>query len=107
MAIFPVRWNIVYQNRIKIYQNIDNVLTIDVKNSEQKRIDISDMDLKMCITDVLGKELLTSDLVPSTTTGLATVTISEDDLLNLTPQFLTFSSYLLVLGKSKRCEATP
>jgi len=93
VATFPVRWNIVYQNRIKIYQNIDNVLTIDVKNSEQKRIDISSMDLKMCVTDVQGKELLTTDLTPSTTTGLATATIVENDLLNITPQFLNFSIY--------------
>lgn len=93
VATFPVRWNIVYQNRIKIYQNIDNVLTIDVKNSEQKRIDVSSMDLKMCVTDVLGKEILTTDLTPSSTTGLATATITESDLTNLTPQFLSFSIY--------------
>ncbi len=95
VAVFPVRWNIVYQNRIKIYQGVDNVLTIDVKNSDQKRIDISEMTLKMSVKDVNNKEFLTVDLVPTATKGLALATIVEDDLVNLDPQFLTFSIYKL------------
>jgi len=96
VAIFPVRYKIVYQNRIKIYQGVDNILTIDVKNSDQKRIDISSMDMKMVVQDANGKEFLTTDLTPSgTTTGLATVTITEDNLTNIEPQFLKFSIYRL------------
>ena len=93
VALFPVRWNIVYQNRVKIYQGVDNVLTIDVKNSDQKRIDISEMDLRMIVTDVNG--LLVSDVAvtPGATKGLALATIAETDLVNLTPQFLQFSIY--------------
>jgi hypothetical protein len=93
VALFPVRWNIVYQNRVKIYQGVDNVLTLDVKNSDQKRIDISEMTLKMSVTDTLGRDLLTTDVTPGVTTGLATVTIAEDDLVNVTPQFLNFTIY--------------
>ena len=93
VALFPVRWNIVYQNRIKIYQGVDNVLTIDVKNSDQKRIDISEMELRMIVTDVNG--LLVSDVsvIPGSTTGLAIATIPESDLVNVEPQFLQFSIY--------------
>jgi len=93
VALFPVRWNIVYQNRVKIYQGVDNVLTLDVKNSDQKRIDISEMTLKMSITDTLGRDLATVDVAPSATTGLATITIAEDALSNITPQFLNFTIY--------------
>lgn len=93
VALFPVRWNIVYQNRIKIYHGVENVLTLDVKNSDQKRIDISDMDLKMSVMDVLGKEFITVDVVPGLTTGLATITLTAEDLENLDPQFLNFSIY--------------
>lgn len=93
VALFSTRWNVVYQNRVKIYQGVDNVLTIDVKNTDQKRIDISAMDLRMIVTDVNG--LLVSDVTvtPSATLGLATATISESDLVELTPQFLQFSIY--------------
>lgn len=93
VAEFTVRYNIVYQNRIKIYQGIDNVLTLDVKNSEQKRIDISAMDLKMLVTDTAGKEIVTKTVTPMTTTGLGTVNIAETDLVGYDPQFLKFTVY--------------
>ena len=101
LALFSTRWNIVYQNRVKIYQGVDNVLTIDVKNSDQKRIDISEMDLHMIVTDTNG--LLISDVAvtPSATTGLATATIAEADLTELTPQFLQFSIYRLNEDETK------
>lgn len=95
VAIFPVRYNIVYQNTIKIYQGVDNVITIDVKNTDQKRIDIDAMDLKMCVQDIYGKEFLTVDLDPSATQGLATATITEQDLEHIPPQYLQFSIYRL------------
>ena len=95
VAVFPVRWNIVYQNRVKIYQGVDNVLTIDVKNSEQKRIDISEMSLEMSITDIKGQALATLPLTPTATTGLATVNVTPTILENLTPQFLNFTIYRL------------
>jgi hypothetical protein len=101
VALFPTRWNIVYQNRVKIYQGVDNVLTIDVKNSDQKRIDISDMDLRMIVTDVNGLLVSNIAVTPSSTTGLATAVIQETDLENVTPQFLTFSIYRVNEDDSK------
>jgi hypothetical protein len=93
VALFPTRWNIVYQNRVKIYQGVDNVLTIDVKNSDQKRIDISDMDLRMIITDTAGLLVDEVEVVAGSTTGLALATVTEAVLANVAPQFLTFSVY--------------
>lgn len=93
VTLFPVRWNIVYQNRVKIYQGVDNILTLDIKNAEQKRIDIRGMSLFMSITDIAGKEIVTIPVTPTTTQGLATVTITEDVLSNLDAQFLSFTVY--------------
>lgn len=93
VAVFPVRWNIVYQNRVKIYQGVDNLLTIDVKNPDQKRIDISSMVLEMNIMDVNGQALATLPVTPTATLGLATVNVTPDLLSNLTPQFLSFTIY--------------
>jgi hypothetical protein len=90
---YITRWNIVYQNKVKIYQGIDNVLTLDVKNNEQKRIDISEMNLKMAITDVHRKELVIADIVARETTGLADVTIPASLLSIIDPQFLMFTIY--------------
>jgi hypothetical protein len=93
VTLFPVRYKIVYQNNVKIYHGVDNVLTLDVKNADQKRIDISEMSLKMAVFDVNGKEVTTLDVTPSATTGLATVTITPADIIELTPQFLTYTIY--------------
>ena len=101
VALFPTRWNIVYQNRVKIYQGVDNVLTIDVKNSDQKRIDISNMDLRMIVTDVNGLLVADVTVTPSNTNGLATAVIQEADLENVAPQFLTFSIYRVNEDSSK------
>ena len=92
-AVFPIRWKIMYQSRIKLYQGVDNVLTIDVKTADQKRIDISGMNLKMSIMDVNGQAVVRLPVVPTSTLGLATVTVPEPALIYLTPQFLTFSIY--------------
>jgi hypothetical protein len=91
--LFPTRWKIVYQNRLKIYQGVDNVITFDVKNTDQKRIDISEMILKMSITDVAGKQIAIVDVEPKETTGLATATITEGSLTTLDPQFLSYALY--------------
>jgi len=106
VAVFPVRYKIVYQNRIKIYQGVDNVLTFDVKNSDQKRIDLDSLlgvneTLKLSVQDVLGKEFLVTDVIPSVTKGLATVNIQESDLVNLDPQFLSFTIYKINADQTK------
>ena len=106
VTLFPVRWNIVYQNRIKLYQGVDNVLTLDVKNSDQKRIDLDELlgvgeSIRMSIQDVLGKEFLVATVTPSATKGLATVNIQETDLVNLDPQFLNFTIYKINSDASK------
>ena len=93
LALFPTRWNIVYQNRVKIYQGVDNVLTIDVKNTDQKRIDISEMNLEMIVTTTAGELITTVPVTSTATAGLALATIPETALVNIEPQFLSFSIY--------------
>jgi hypothetical protein len=100
-TIFSVRWNIVYQNRVKIYQGVDNVLTLDVKNADQKRIDISSMNLEMAVMDINGREVVTASVIPSTTQGLATINIPAASLVNINPQFLNFSIYRINEDESK------
>jgi acyl carrier protein len=102
LAVFPVRWNIVYQNRVKIYKGVDNLITVDVKNAEQKRIDISSMTLKMGITDTYGQEIGIFDITADPDRiGLATVNVSADELIYVTPQFLKFTIYKLNNNSTK------
>lgn len=101
LALFPVRWNIVYQNNIKIYKGVDNLLTIDVKNAEQKRINIASYNLRLAIFDVNGQEIITVPISPSGTTGLATALVTAQMITNAKPQFLKYSIYNQNLDNSK------
>lgn len=96
LAAFNVEYTNVYQRIVKIYQGIDNVIEFDIKNADQKRIDlITAVDsLQLNVMDAMGNALPNS---PYTVTpvlemrGIATVTIPKEDLIGLDPQFFRYS----------------
>lgn len=92
-STFSTKWTVMYQNRIKIYKNVDNVITFDIKNADQKRIDITAMTLQLCVMDVNSAELCTVPIVPAPTVGLATATIPASVLETVEPQFLRYTVY--------------
>lgn len=101
-AAYPVEWKIVYQRPVKIYKGVDNVITLDVKNADQKRINIFGKTIRVVVMDQTEKEIntytatvLDDGSTVDALTGIATVTISESDLANLQPQFLKFSVYMV------------
>lgn len=103
LAAFPTEWTIVYQRQIKIYNGIDNTLEFDIKNADQKRLvlaEINDGDvveitnIQLTIMDQSGNELPNSPytVTPSATIkGIALVTIPQEDLVDLEDQFLKFT----------------
>lgn len=94
MASFNVEYTNVYQRNVKIYKGIDNVIEFDIKNADQKRIDLSTLtDIKLIVMDAAGNELTNSpyDVEPTSLKGIATATIPSLDLEELTDQFLTYS----------------
>ena len=95
LDVLPTEWRIVYQRTVKIYKGYDNVIELDIKNAQQRRFDVSSKTMKVLIMDDLGKEVVTADVTHSSTPGLATFTISADDVDYLTPQFLTYTVYVL------------
>jgi len=103
LAAFPTEWTIVYQRQIKIYNGIDNTLELDIKNADQKRIDLSTLSqIEVNVMDSQGNALPNSPYLADTDTGIkgiATVTIPQEDLVDLTDQFLTFSVTALNDGK--------
>jgi len=54
LAASLVEWRIVYQRKLKIYKGFDNVIELDIKNSDQKRINVSDKTLKCVLMDTFG-----------------------------------------------------
>jgi len=105
LAGFTVEYTNVYQRNIKIYNGIDNTLEFDIKNPDQKRIDLSTLtQLRLNIMDIQGNELPNSPYVvtplnQTTKKGLATAIIPEADLVDLESQFLQFSVTALKDGQ--------
>ena len=99
LASFNVEYTNVYQRTVKIYNGIDNTIEFDIKNADQKRIDltpyvVADVStIMMNVMDASGNALPNSPYVvtPTGLKGIATVTVPSADLEGLTPQFLRYS----------------
>jgi hypothetical protein len=94
LAGFATEWKIVYQRQVKIYSGIDNTLEFDIKNADQKRIDLTTLsNMLLNILDNQGNALPNSpyELVPTAITGIAAVTIPAADLAELEDQFFTYT----------------
>ena len=94
LAAFSTEWTIVYQRQVKLYKGIDNTLEFDIKNADQKRIDLTTLsDIMLNIMDHSGYALPNSPYTLDATdlTGIAATTIPAADLADLEDQFLTFS----------------
>lgn len=94
LAGFTVEYTNVYQRNIKIYNGIDNVLEFDIKNADQKRIDLSTLtQIELNVMDAQGNALPNSPykVSPTAIKGIATTTIPEPDLIDLDSQFLRYS----------------
>ena len=94
LASFNVEYTNVYQRIVKIYNGIDNTIEFDIKNADQKRIDLTTLSLiQLNVMDASGNELPNSpyEVTPTAMRGIATVTIPQEDLTNLSEQFLKYS----------------
>lgn len=89
-------WRIVYQRTVKIYKGIDNIIEIEVKNNDQKRVEIGVSEIKLVLMDQQRNFINTytaQSLEDSTIVGLARITIPASDINDLDPQFLKFAVY--------------
>jgi len=101
LTTHPTEWRIVYQRRYKVYKGFKNDLLLDIKNAEQKRINISDKTVKFIILDQNDQEVYTATATHSSTPGLATVSIPPATFTNIKPQFLKYTVYILNNDSSK------
>ena len=98
LAGFTTEYTNVYQRTVKIYQGVDNVIEFDIKNADQKRIELLTSpvitQLEMNVMDAMGNELPNSPytITPhETIKGIATAVIPLADLNDLDQQFLRYS----------------
>ena len=97
LAGFTTEYTNVYQRNVKIYSGVDNTIEFDIKNADQKRIDLSTLSsIQMHVMDATGKALACSPytVMPmnqTTLKGLATVVIPAADMEILNGQFLQYT----------------
>ena len=94
LAGFNTEYTNVYQRNVKIYSGIDNTLEFDIKNADQKRVDLTTFSsISLNIMDINGNGLPNNPYALTITSvkGIATVIIPATDLERLTPQTLQYS----------------
>lgn len=104
---FSTEFRPVYTRMIKIYTGIDNTIQFRLLNSDQKPIDITPYTPKFVAFNDDGRKIIERDGViyqPTDSTthkGKFTVTITENDLVNLDKQYIRYNIYLVDIAGDK------
>lgn len=107
LAGFTTEYRPVYKRQAIVYKGIDNVLEFRLLNADQKPINTQGYTPKFRAYDqnnslVIEHDGTVLDDGSSATKGLFTITITENDLLNLTSEFLKYSIYLVDTDTDER-----
>ena len=94
---FAVEYRPVYSRHINVFTGIDNVLDFKLLNADQKRIDLATYDsIKFQAFDENQSLIIEHNAVNvNQSKGLFKVTITENDLLNVKAQYLSYNIYLV------------
>ena len=101
MAGFVVEYRPVYRRTINVYKGIDNVIDFQLLNADQKAIALTNYTVKFVAFDENKNLVIEHDGVQATSDGstpikgLFKVTLTENDLLNIKEQYLTYNIYLV------------
>ena len=90
----------VYSKQLQLYKGIDNVLEFRLLNADQKPVDITSYTPKLVAFDetnqmVLEKDCTILDDGSTVTRGKFKLTVTENELLNVKQQYLSYNIYLV------------
>ena len=108
-AGFVTEYKPVYSRHLNVYKGIDNVLEFKLLNADQKPLDVDRYTPKFVAFDENNQLIIEHDGVNLqegdsslyTKKGLFSVTITENDLLNVKDQYLTYNIYLVDYDETK------
>lgn len=96
---FVVEYRPVYSRQIKVYKGVDNKIQFRMLNADQKPIDISGHQIEFQAFDDEKNQVLKytatiqDDGSTRNTKGMFYVTVTENDLLNLPSQYLSYTIF--------------
>ena len=95
---FVVEYRPVYSRQLKVYRGIDNTLQFRLLNADQKPVQISNQPVFVAFDEsgnqVIERNCTVTDDSSNALKGMFEVTITENDLLNLQQQYLTYNIFL-------------
>ena len=99
LAGFITEYRPVYNRQLQVYKGIDNVLDFRLLNADQKSVDVTSYTPKFVAFDETGQMILEKDCTilddgSTTARGKFSVTISENELLNVKQQYLSYNVYM-------------
>ena len=99
VAGFNTEYRPVYSKQLQVYKGIDNVLEFRLVNADQKPVDITSYTPKLVAFDennamILEKDGTVLDDGSTITRGKFTVTVTENELLNVKQQYLKYNVYM-------------
>jgi len=106
VAGFITEYRPVYSRQLQVYKGIDNVLEFRLMNADQRPINTTAYTPKFIAFDENNNRIIDRDGVilddgSSGTKGLFTVTITENDLLNIKQQYLKYNVYMVDSASDK------
>jgi hypothetical protein len=95
-AGFVTEYRPVYTRQLQIYKGIDNVLEFKLLNADQKPIDVSTYTPKFQAFDENKNLIIEHDgVVVNASLGLFKITVTDNDLLNVKQQYLSYNIHLI------------
>ena len=100
MAGIITEYRPVYSKQLQVYKGIDNVLEFRLLNADQKPVNITTYTPKFVAFDetnqmVLEKDATILDDGSTVTRGKFKLTVTENELLNIKQQYLSYNIYLV------------
>lgn len=87
------RNRIVYSRPVKVYKGVDNVITLQFKNNDQKPANIVGKTFTFSLTANVGNTQIwtTTATISNTTTAIGTVTLDQANVANLTQDLYNYT----------------
>lgn len=87
------RNRIVYSRPVKVYQGVDNVITLQFKNNDQKAANIAGKTFTFSLTANVGNTAIwsTTATISNVSTAIGSVTIDQANVANLTQEYYNYT----------------